>query len=191
MDETRLSYKEQVLKLGNGKMLEPGYYDANMHLVSKFEKTKIRGETTYQKLKHKYLKDVHYVICPEDLVSIPSYMFEYMLYLETVILPDCLETIGIFCFQNDISLKTIQLPTSLKCISGYCFSHSGLTSIEIPSSVTEIYNSVFEDCYKLKSFSMPKADGNVDFLNDLFCNCIRLEDVTLPEGKVITLFLLQ
>ncbi len=58
--------------------------------------------------------------------------------LSEVLLPDTLYSIEGGAFYNCKSLKEITLPESLEYVGQYAFMDTGLTSIEIPESVTEI-----------------------------------------------------
>ena len=73
--------------------------------------------------------------------------------------------IGSNAFAYCIGLTTITIPSSVTDISNYAFEYcSGLTSITIPNSVTEIGRSAFKNCNSLSSIIIPssvrKFNGN-------------------------------
>lgn len=72
------------------------------------------------------------------LSSIDSFVFSGDSALYDVKLPDTLYSIGGGAFHQCTSLKEISLPKNLGYIGQYAFMDTGLKSIEIPESVTEI-----------------------------------------------------
>ena len=57
---------------------------------------------------------------------------------------------------------------------------SGLTSLTLPSGVTEIGNSAFEGCSGLTSLTLPS--GVTLIVSSTFCGCSGLTSLTLPSG---------
>lgn len=78
------------------------------------------------------------LVIPEDITEIKNETFNGCGALQSVTLHDKITSIGQSAFQSCTSLKNIQLLNGLKSIGREAFSGCGLTSIEIPSSVTEI-----------------------------------------------------
>lgn len=72
------------------------------------------------------------------LSGIDSFVFSGDAALSDVKLPDTLYSIGGGAFHQCNALKEITLPENLGYIGQYAFMDTGLKSIEIPSSVTEI-----------------------------------------------------
>lgn len=111
--------------------------------------------------------------------------------------------LGYQAFYNNTELKAITLPDTLKKIGNYALSGTGIISIHIPDSVTEILpqafsfslnlnsvrlpeklehlqNNVFRGCERLQHIKIP---DNVTFINnDTFADCITLETVILPKS---------
>ncbi len=73
-----------------------------------------------------------------NLTYIDSYGFAFCDILNDVKLPDTLSAIGGAAFAKDISLKEITLPEKLESVAQYAFVGTGLKSIYIPPSVTDI-----------------------------------------------------
>ena len=71
------------------------------------------------------------------------------------------------------------IPNSVTIISGLAFQGcTGLTSITIPNSVTEIRDNAFEDS-GLTSITMPNV---ITIYGDAFKNCLNLTSVFIPES---------
>ena len=60
---------------------------------------------------------------------------------------------------------------------------SGLTSLTLPSGVTEIGNSAFEGCSGLTSLTLPS--GVTLIVSSTFCGCSGLTSLTLPSGVTL------
>lgn len=170
---SKASYKEQVLAIGNGTMLEPGYYDKNMKRIAEFNGWELENSKR---------SIVFHVICPNDLKFLKVHFFENMENLQDIVLSDCMKDIMAGCFFGCSSLKQIQLPDGLIEIGIECFKYSGITSIKIPSSVRSIAKAAFSDCRDLVSFSMTETAQPHVFSDQTFYYCVSLENVTLPKG---------
>ncbi len=72
------------------------------------------------------------------LTEIPDYAFAYCNTLSEIILPETLLAINGAACAGCVALTKIKLPERLSSIAQYAFFNTGLTKIEIPSSVTEI-----------------------------------------------------
>lgn len=92
------SYEEQVLELGNGKMLEPGCYDENMKRICSIETV----DDSYQP---KICDRVHYVVFNKDMAIVPDYFAYSFTNLEQVILSDKTKRIGNHAFGRCLDLK--------------------------------------------------------------------------------------
>ena len=100
--------------------------------------------------------------------------------LKEVLGTESLETIQSAAFSGCASLKEIHLPEGLQVIEENAFSHTGLTSVHLPNSVTEVGNGCFRNCYKLKEI---KFSTNLKLIRPGVCsNCPELEVAVIPEG---------
>ncbi len=105
MESNIKNYEEQVLELGNGKMLEPGCYNENMKKLCNVEDIKGSG---IKNPGHRYYDDidnVYYVVCPKSMNYFGSGLFSNMVNLRAVVLPDDLKEISLYCFSNCGSLS--------------------------------------------------------------------------------------
>lgn len=85
-------------------------------------------------------------------------------YTGDIVIPD-------YIFIGDASIPVIS-------ISIHAFSHSGITSISLPSTLKSISIEAFYDCDKLESVVIP--DGVVSIDGGCFGGCDNLRSVTFP-----------
>ena len=88
-------------------------------------------------------------------------------------------------FFNCTKLATIELPSTITRLAYSCFKQSGITSIEIPDTVTTINqgrsnwranSAPFENCTKL--VSVKYTSGVTSFVSRLFYGCSKLTTIT-------------
>jgi len=105
-------------------------------------------------------------------------------------------------FKDNTALKTVTLSDGLKTIESEAFSGSGITSIEIPDSVTEVDGFAFYECKELKTATLSKnmkevatycfaytgltsvtIPGNIKVIREYaFCGCPGIENITICDG---------
>jgi len=135
------------------------------------------------------------------LTTLPNQAFADMKFLTWVTLPAKLEAIGNRTFLSCWRLRDMTVPTTLKSIDEYAFwtcisldhailpegvtvgsgvySGSGVKSVVLPKSMTEIPYNIFSNCNELAhiQFSKQEIIGQ-----SAFENCRSLTTLTLPEG---------
>ena len=118
------------------------------------------------------------VTLPEGLTTIPSFAFNGCSSLESINLPSTLKIIEEQAFVGCKNLQEITLPEGLDTLAYGAFALSGLTSIVIPESVTEMGASVFQSCpltyCEIKSPLREIPDG-------MFYKCKQLQQVVMPN----------
>jgi hypothetical protein len=102
--------------------------------------------------------------------------------LDNVILPDSVEIIGDGAFGSCTSLATIQLSSSLRTIGQLAFWGAGLTTIEVPDSVTSIGLYAFAFNFNLTYARL--SDNLLNVPDYLFRGCTGLQKVTLPNQAI-------
>ena len=76
--------------------------------------------------------------------------------------------------------KNTEIPNSVTSIGEYAFQKSGLTSITISNSVTEIKKGVFHDCPSLTSITIPNSVTSIG--ESAFNGCTGLTSITIPSS---------
>ncbi len=82
---------------------------------------------------------------------------------------------------KDKTLTSIEIPSSVTNIGDYAFSGCrSLTSISIPSSVTSIGSSAFYNCSSLTSIVIPSSVTSIG--ESAFYNCSSLTSIVIPSS---------
>ena len=126
------------------------------------------------------------VVIPYFITKIDVSAFNAHDNLKKVVIQDGskLRSIENSGFWHCSKLKEINLPKNLKKIGKLAFADTGLESIELPDSITDIESGCFSAA-KLKSVKLP---SNLKTLcNSVFSDCKNLTEVILPKNlKVIS-----
>ena len=80
-------------------------------------------------------------------------------------------------FERCTGLTSIEIPNSVTTIGSDAFSRCGLTSVTIPNSVTTIRSSAFYACSGLTSITIPNSVTTIG--NNAFAYCSGLTSVTV------------
>ena len=94
-------------------------------------------------------------------------------------IPSSVTTIASSAFRDCTGLTSIEIPTSVTCIDGAFYGCTGLTSIEIPTSVTSI-DGAFSDCTGLTSIEIPTS---VTCIDGAFSGCTGLTSIEIPTSE--------
>ena len=90
-------------------------------------------------------------------------------------------SLGASCFEGCSGLTSINIPSSVTSLSESCFSGCrGLTSITIPSSITSLGESCFSGCRGLTSITIPSSITSLG--ESCFYVCAALTSITIPSS---------
>ena len=130
----------------------------------------------------KYLTEI---IFEYGMKTIPAGIAANVEYLKHVSIPETVTTIGFGAFWNTPRLQNIELPDELLTIGSYAFYSSGLTSVIIPSTVTNVYGYAFSGS---KITKVVFEEGNEKTKTEIgywvFGSCSNLKDLILSDNVV-------
>lgn len=118
----------------------------------------------------------------KGLETIGEYAFGECTTLAEVNLPETVTTIDSDAFYGCTELTRIHLHEGITEIGSGAFRKSGMTSIELPSSVTKMGNQVLSYCNNLTSVTINGLMGSAMFLS-----CPKLENVTFKGNALKTI----
>ncbi len=123
--------------------------------------------------------DIQKVVIASGVTSIGKEAFNGCSNMTAITIPSSVTRIGAYALANTDSLTAVTLPSALKSLGESAFMFSGLTSVKIPSGVTEIPDNAFYGCFSLKSATI--ASGVTSIGSEAFYSCSALTDLTLPS----------
>ncbi len=115
--------------------------------------------------------------------SISDAAFKNETGITSVVIPSTIERIEQEAFSGCSNLKSVTLSedSSLTYIGYRSFGGcTSLTSLEVPSTVSETGTQIFYGCSSLVHVTFPKDFGSL--ASGTFYNCSALEEFTLPEN---------
>lgn len=123
----------------------------------------------------------------EDMTCDVAYRFDYRTTTGTVTIPSEVEGFSVTGFEEGAcmygTMENVIIPSSVTSIGNSAFEEcSNLTSVNIPSSVTSIGNSAFKKCNNLTSISIPNSVITIG--NQAFYGCSKLTGVIIPSSVI-------
>lgn len=142
-------------------------------------------------------------IIPEDIAAIERYAFWHCENLTSIKIPSGVTSISSNAFSGCTGLKTVQW-NAKNCSSLYnawrgcpietfsfgndvetipehcCHGLSGITSIEIPNSVTSIGSGAFNECSGISSVKLSNSVTTIKGL--AFSGCSKITAITIPQS---------
>lgn len=102
-----------------------------------------------------------------------------------------LTSVGENAFVNCVSLTKVSLPSSVQTVSNYAFANSGITSLNIPTSLSSWGKGVVKGCEKLSAITGGNNNYVVDSNNGtLICDGTLLLYVTTQSNEQVDSFTL-
>ena len=95
-------------------------------------------------------------------------------------IPNSVVVIKPRAFEYCKNLKSITIPDCVTSIEEEAFYDSGLTSIVIPESITELKYAVFGECYSLQSVTIPNSVTHIG--EGVFAMCDNLTSIMIPAS---------
>lgn len=109
-----------------------------------------------------------------------EYIRDYALYdavnLQNVVLSNKITEINQYVFRGCLSLKSIELTSFIQKISWAAFEYTGLTSISIPASVSELDRWAFTNNTNLKIIRLSENSA-LTIAGDTFNRCPNITDI--------------
>ena len=100
---------------------------------------------------------------------------------QSTVIPDSVAEIGGGTFSNCCALTSIEIPTSVTEIGELAFKSCGLTSVVIPDSVTKIGDDAFSDCCALTSVVISNSVTKIG--HNAFSDCRALTSIKVAEDN--------
>ena len=95
------------------------------------------------------------------------------------------KTIHSNAFKDCTALKTISFGSNVVEIGAYAFRNSGLETVTLPESVTDICFCAFENCKNLTQIQLPR---NLHSIHQyLFQGCNSLEKITILNPELVAI----
>jgi hypothetical protein len=91
-----------------------------------------------------------------------------------------------YAFSYCLNLTSVTIPTSVTEIDNDAFYASGITSVSIPASVTTIGDRVFRDCGGLTVINIDPSNPNYSSVDGIFFNKAQTELIKYPNAKTGT-----
>ena len=119
------------------------------------------------------------IVIPSTVTCIGNGAFASCSSLTSATLPAGLKNIPDELFRSDRQLADITLPTAPETIGQYAFSETAITTMQLPATVTQMGEGVFNTCHQLTNMVIP--EGITELGKSLFANCPVLTSVVLPN----------
>ena len=121
------------------------------------------------------------IVIPETVTSLDTYaLFAWCSNLVDVTLPSHVTHLSYYMFDGCYSLKTTEFLNGITSIGEYALANTGIESLVIPSSVTELGENAFYGNERLTSVTIP---GSIQCIpSHAFSYCSNLEYVVLEDG---------
>ncbi len=127
------------------------------------------------------VSSVKKVVIADGITSVADYAFYNMTSLEQVSVPSSVQVIGKMAFAFSPALVGVELHEGVMNIGYGAFEASGIKTMELPKSVTDISDRAFIYCDDLTHVV---AHGVNSIGNEAFAYCKALESIKLPDAFI-------
>ena len=110
--------------------------------------------------------------------EVPNSAFSYITGLKSAIIPEGVEKLNPWVFLGTSSFQQVSLPSTLKVIGYQCFERTGLLSCVVPDGCAMSYG-VFDECYYITYVKLPSDMTMIP--SSTFQDCKLLEHIDLPD----------
>lgn len=97
-----------------------------------------------------------------------------------IVLKSNVSKIGSFAFWGCKYISTVVIPNSVLSIGEQAFTYSGLTTLQIPNSITKIETGTFKNCNYLSSITIPNSVTTIK--DEAFMRCENLKTLIIPNS---------
>lgn len=111
---------------------------------------------------------------------IGDFMFFGCGNLTDVTLSNNIESTGNQAFTYCRNLTNITIPDGVKTIGYRCFGESGLSSINLPRSITIVERAAFSDCPNLSTVNL--SEGLITIGESAFSDCPKITNIVIPRS---------
>lgn len=132
------------------------------------------------------------LVLPDTLESVDNCDFDAFPSLTQITIPGSVKNFS-GCFQNMDALTTVIFEEGVETINlnnRMMFANSSVTTVTLPSTLTELGDATFSDATNLTSITLPAGITKISY--SLFENCTSLEQViALGEITSVEMFAFQ
>ena len=108
---------------------------------------------------------------------------KYSAKIKTLVIEDGITSVGEQAFASYAALNSVSMANSVTSIGRYAFADTGLTSIELPNSVTTLHTGAFFNCRVLKDVKLSEGLTTIETDSDgAFQQCVSLTSIELPAS---------
>lgn len=118
----------------------------------------------------------------EGLVSVGNNAFYHCRELQAALLPSTVNSIGEGAFHYCTNMKQVNIPEGVTLIQNVTFNNCGITSLTIPSTVTDINFHAFSSCVNLEEIIIPATVKNIGQF--AFAHCTSVKHISIPNSTL-------
>lgn len=119
-------------------------------------------------------------IAGKKIIGVGSNTFAKCVHIRSIIVSEGIQYLGGETFFKCRNLKTVKLPSTLTQLGSGVFSHTAVTDVELPESLTALPEGSFRNCENLRFIKIP---GSVNLIADYaFFGCKSLREVIIGDG---------